>query len=411
MVAGSDRPSPADVRGEGPPPRLYLHVGLAKTGTTFLQNVLRQHRDVLEEHGFCFPFVRRSGMFHASVEMTRSSAWWGLDPDAIEGTFAELVAAGRAHGGTVIISHEGFSKATGEQIAEIGRRLEGFEVHVVLTVRDLARTLTADWQERIKNGGVRSFEAVTAELLEPLSTDAAADSFWPAQNLEDTLRRWGALAPPERTHVVVCPQSGAPSDELLTRFAAAVGLPAHLIDLDAVESSNESLPSPQIALLRQVNAALDGRLRQPWHSRVSKRWFALQLLSRVPGPKPITPSEVTNQLEQVARRWIDLVETGGYHHYGDLGDLEPRPAPPGARHPDDVSAQEMLEGLPEVLAEMLLKVRSQSESRQEDRRVQAELKKELADTRRRLARAEEELRIRRRFWPFRVGPRSAPDPD
>src|SRR5690606_13152065 len=112
----------------------------------------------------------------------------------IEGTFGELVAVGRAHGGTVILSHEGFSKATEEQIAEIGRRLEGFEVHVVLTVRDLARTLTADWQERIKNGGVRSFEAVTAELLEPLSTDDAADSFWPAQNLEDTLRRWATLA-------------------------------------------------------------------------------------------------------------------------------------------------------------------------------------------------------------------------
>lgn len=417
MAARVEGPGPGP--GEAAPQRLYLHVGLPKTGTTFLQTVLKHHRDVLEEHGFCYPFVRRSGMFFASVEMTRSARRWGLDPEDVEGTFDALLARGREHGGTVVLSHEGFGKATPEQVEEIRHRLEGFEVHVVLTVRDVGRTLTAEWQERIKNGGTRSF-AEFAEMLADALPDGAAPaaSFWTTQNVEEALERWRVVSPPERTHVVIAPHGGAPKDELWSRFGAAVGIPREIIDLDAVEVRNESLGAPQIAFLRRVHEAAGDRLPMYWVSRISKRWLAQELLSQVPSRKAVAPAETVARFEKVARRWADVVADGGYRTYGDLADLEVRTPPPGTPHPDDVTAEEVVEGLPEVVADLLVRVRELTEAQQAQRRrartqaqrlatlrkQRAALRAELAEVRSELDDAREELRRRRRFWPFRVGP-------
>lgn len=409
-VTGTDRPVGAE---QGAKRRLYLHVGHPKTGTTFLQAALRAHREELLEHGFCYPSPYQGAMFHASVEMTRSYRRWGLPPEKVDGTFARLVDEGRESGRTVIISHEGFGRARPADVRRVQEALADFEVHVVLTVRDLGRTLTAGWQEWVKNGGADTFEEFAGRMVGrmPLGLEGSG-SFWTSQNVEDTLRRWSVVAPPERTHVVICPQPGAPRDELWNRFAAALGVPADIVDLDAVERVNESLGPPQIALLRQVNEALGDRLPQPWHSRISKRWFAQQLLSQVATGKPATPPDVAAEFEEVADRWRDCIVRGA-HLYGDLEDLTIRAARPGDRHPDDVTPEEMLEGLPQVFAEMLVKVQEQNVTRAEQqkksrRRVQ-DLRQRLRETERRLEVAEEELRLRRRFWPFKVGPQRRPD--
>lgn len=403
---------PDDGPTDSAPQRLYLHVGLPKTGTTFLQTVLKHHRDVLEERGFCYPFVRRSGMFFASVEMTGSAGRWGLDPSDVEGTFDALLERGREHGGTVVLSHEGFGKATPEQVEEIRRRLEGFEVHVVLTVRDVGRTLTAAWQERVKNGGARSFDEFAQTLLDALPEgEPPPPTFWTGQNVEETLARWSVVSPPERTHVVVCPHSGAPKDELWNRFGEALGLPREVIDLDAVEMRNESLGAAQIAFLRQVHEALGDRMPMFWVSRISKRWLAQELLSRIASPKAVAPAEVVARFEPVGRRWADVVAAGGHRVHGDLADLAVRTPPPGTPHPDEVGADEVLEGLGEVVADLLLRVQELTEAQKAQRarakarsRRLASLRAEVAGLRTELADAQEELRLRRRWWPFAVGP-------
>ncbi len=38
--------------------RAFVHIGLPKTGTTYLQAVLAHHRDALRESGVLYPFVR-----------------------------------------------------------------------------------------------------------------------------------------------------------------------------------------------------------------------------------------------------------------------------------------------------------------------------------------------------------------
>ncbi|MFC6287518.1 hypothetical protein ACFP3Q_12495 [Nocardioides sp. GCM10027113] len=366
MTAPAEPTSPSpDPVPEGPatpeapsePQRLYFHIGLPKSGSTYLQAVLGGNRSALKEAGFVYPFVRQEGMFHAAVEMAGSPARWGLDPDDISGTFAHLLRRGRRLGGTVVISHEIFGAADDDQVETMAALLEDFEVHLVVTARDLGRTVTAGWQEQVKNGSSRSFAEFTDELLARLPDDPRdPGDFWPPQNLLRILERWGLMVPPERMHVVACPRSGAAPDLLWRRFAEAIGLDPEAVDLAEAPQRNESLGTAQIAFLRRVVDALDGRLEQPWYSRVAKRWFAQTLLSRTRSGKPQAPTSVVDPLARVSAAWIDVIREGGYQVHGDLEDLMPEPAG-DARHPDDATDAEMLAGLPEVVAEMLLRNR------------------------------------------------------
>ncbi len=341
------------------PQRLYLHIGLPKSGSTFLQSLLGGNRAVLKENGYIYPYIRQEGMFHAALEMAGKPAAWGLTTDEVEGTFAHMLQRGRRFGGTVVISHEIFSAANVRQIQAIGERLADFEVHLVITVRNLGRVVTAQWQERVKNGHPDTFaefsERVLADL--PGNIDDGTPGFWRGQNLAWLLARWGQVVPPERTHIVVTPAGGTGPDGLWHRFAAAIGLPADLVDPSTAPQGNESLGAPQVAFLRQVLDALDGRLEQPWYAVVVKRWFAQSVLGTVRSRKAVTPAPVAERLTVVARAWIDLVAAGSYQVYGDLEDLVPAVSPPGTPVPDDVTPAEVLEGLPDAVALMLLRTR------------------------------------------------------
>ena len=133
---------------------------------------------------------------------TRPSRWrasppgGAWTPEAISGTFAHLLRRGRRLGGTVMISHEIFGSATRDQIARMAPLLEDFEVHLVVTVRDLGRTATAEWQEQVKNGNPRSFQDFVDDLMSHLPEDLAdTTSFWRSQNLRNLLDRWQTLVP------------------------------------------------------------------------------------------------------------------------------------------------------------------------------------------------------------------------
>ncbi len=344
------------------PQRLYFHIGLPKSGSTYLQAALGNHRGALKQRGFVYPYVRQEGMFLAAVEMVGTARRWGHDPDEVAGTFAHLLRRGQRLGGTVIISHEIFGSARPSQIEEMGRLLEDYEVHVVVTARDLGRTATAEWQERVKNGFADTFDEFVAGILDDLPDDPHdSDGFWRSQNLGQLLGRWSALAPPERTHVVPCPPPGAPKSLLWERFAEALGVPQDVVDLDQVPRSNESLGTAQVALLREVLVQVGDRLPQPWHARIAKRWFAQTLLTRGRSDKPATPAALAQRLTPISQHWIDTVRDGGFRVHGDLDDLLPVAAPVGSPHPDDVDRLAQLDHLPEILAEMLVRVREVSE--------------------------------------------------
>lgn len=314
--------------------KLFLHIGLAKTGTTFLQAVLAENRPRLREAGFIYPYVRNEGMFHAAVEVRREYDRWGLPAAEIDGTFDALLTKARDFGGTAVISHEILAGADEEQIAWVASRLEGFELHLVVTVRDLARLLPAHWGEAVKNGHTVTFAELTREVFH--DPDAEDTRFWSSHDLLGILDRWTAVVPPEHVHIVVAPTRGADRDELFRRFADAIGLPEGAVSTDIDRPANETLGAAEVHLLRAIIAELGGSIEQPYFSRVVKRLFAQRLLGQLRSPRAVTPESLREPLTAIARTWIDRIRAAGYVVHGELDELLPTEF--GVEDPDEQAA-------------------------------------------------------------------------
>lgn len=327
-------------------PRIVLHVGLPKTGTTYLQGLMAENRDRLRENGVLYPFVRPGAMFHGAVEVRGSAAKFGLTDEQVAGAWTAVCERALSHDGVAVISHEVLAGATTEQVWAALAPLAGAEVHVVVTARDLGRQATAHWQEEVKLGATWSFADFEREQLRAdTGPDAGPDAggvrphFWHAQDFADCLRRWSAGVPAAHTHLVVAPAPGAAPGVLWQRFADACGFDPTVLDPGAAPV-NPSLGSAEIALLRGVNAALDGRMDRATYLRVVKRGYAEGELAARPGPRPRAPYELGGLLREATDRWLHDVRAAGLKVHGDPADLLPVVAGPGEPAPDDVELAE-----------------------------------------------------------------------
>ena len=101
--------------------------------------------------------------------------------------------------------------------------------------------------------------------------------------------------PAERVHLVVCPPPGAAPDLLWRRFADACGITRAadgVVDPTAVGPANQSLTTEAIAVLRELNARLAGRITPREHARFVKRELGEDRLAGRPGTPPRTPSSL-----------------------------------------------------------------------------------------------------------------------
>jgi len=130
---------------------VYLHIGLHKTGTTFLQNVLRANSAALVEQGIIYP--------GRNIESQKLAVWdlFGRRPKGapdgrINGQWNVLVDEINSSELPVgLISEEYLSLATARQAGRAVASFPDAEVHVVVTARDLGRVLLSAWQEEVKN--------------------------------------------------------------------------------------------------------------------------------------------------------------------------------------------------------------------------------------------------------------------
>ena len=99
--------------------RVYLHVGLPKTATTYLQTILWANRDVLEEQGVRLPgHSRRAHLWASRVVREHPAAQTEASPRQ-HGAWDRLRADIAEWHGTALISHEFFAAASTEQAARM----------------------------------------------------------------------------------------------------------------------------------------------------------------------------------------------------------------------------------------------------------------------------------------------------
>ena len=338
-AAGNDPP------GTRPRPTVILHIGEPKTGTTFLQQVMWRNRAELAAQGLVLPGHHPQDHFRASQDL-RGIVKLATDPaGAWTGEWEILARQARQAGKVAVISHELFSAADAEQADRAVSSLQPAEVHVVLTVRDMATLLPAEWQETVKHRSARGWEDWLGDVIDRESTDADRRRWW-FWRVHDTLAIldiWSRHVPAEHVHVIMTPPRGSASGLLWQRFASLLGVDPGSVDVTRARP-NASLGMPEVEFLRRLNQALPGEVPDWFYMWNVKEAIAHQALAARPRDGHLElPASRDGWAKGQAEDLIAALSGSGYDLIGDLDELRPRPAPEPAAGPADEPAERVLD--------------------------------------------------------------------
>lgn len=329
--------------------RAFLHVGTAKSGTSFLQDLWWRHRDELRARGLLLPGRGRRDHFTAAALVKgMTTVVDGLGERDRE-VWDRIVDETRTWSGDVLVSNEHFSDsptdAAKAALADLASAAG--EVHVVVTARDLGRVLPSAWQQRVKMGARMPYR----KFLGSVRREDGDQKFWRYQDVPGILDAWSAGLPGERVHVVVVPAPGAPRDELWLRTASVLGLDVTGLDT-AAQRPNDSLGVVEAELLRRVNDVVPRDQRSMAYSRHLKGSFVpTALVGSAPRDSFAVPDNHVEWIEEHARTVVAALRSSPYDVVGDVDDLLPALAADG-RTPDQVGEDELTAAATIVLARL-----------------------------------------------------------
>lgn len=338
------------------PPKVVIHVGAPKTGTTFLQEILWQNRNRLADDGVLLPGTK-SRHFHATLAVREVP----LDrhPAVAAESWQRLADEVREWNGTAIISHELFAGASQEQAERALQALHPADVHIIYTARDLGRQIPAEWQEHLKHRTTIGMDEFVREVVEcgPL-----AQWFWRVQDPADVLRRWGKTLPANQLHLLTVPPAGADSTLLWRRFASLIGVGAQQYDTTHARP-NVSLGAAEAEVLRRVNRALGEQFAGPGvYARFAKEILAHEeLATRTDKVKFGVRPHQRAWLEERSRQLIADIASLGIDVVGDLEELLPSNQQLGGAQPDDIGDSAITAVAVETIGTLLERLRDQEE--------------------------------------------------
>jgi hypothetical protein len=338
--------------------RVFLHIGEPKTGTTFIQQVLWSNRTELAAQGVVLPGHHPQDHFRASQDL-RGIEKLATDPaGSWTGEWEILARQARQPGKTAVISHELFSAADSGQAAAAVRSLQPAQVHVVLTVRDMATLLPAEWQETVKHRNARGWEDWLGDVIDTESADADRRQwwFWRVHDTLAILRLWAGHVPPEQIHVITNPPRGSASGLLWDRFASLLGIDPASADLSRARP-NASLGMAEIEFLRRLNQALPGPDEVPdwfymWNVKETVAHRALA--GRPRDGRLVLPADRDAWAKEQSETLIAGLRESGYHIAGDLDDLRPQQVTEPAASPSDQPAEAVLDAAVQAAAALVV---------------------------------------------------------
>ncbi|MDP2012922.1 MAG: hypothetical protein Q8L05_01720, partial [Actinomycetota bacterium] len=185
-------PKPAEV---GPlaltPGSIVLHIGVHKTGTTAIQSALANSRAELAALGIAYPGSLQAHRLVASSAMNRRLGWRvGGAPPPDPDMWNHFVDDAHNYSGITVCSSEFFAESSDEIAEGIIQRIGLGRVHVVLTLRNLARILPSAWQQILKSGYATGYELWLEQVFAAEVTEPKPQTFWNRHRHDQVVQRW-----------------------------------------------------------------------------------------------------------------------------------------------------------------------------------------------------------------------------
>jgi hypothetical protein len=328
---------------------VYLHLGLAKTGTTSIQHALHGCAPALAEAGVLVPGSRRALRKALYDRLGRRVK---ADDQQVPGAWRRLVAEIDAWpGSAAIVSEELLALARPAQARRLLKDLAAHEVVVVVGLRGLAGLLPSAWQFEVQQGRTFTWREFVDAVKDPASGPPTAGvAFWLRQDVLRILDTWEGIVPRSSVRLVTVP-TGSPASELLDRFARACDLPAgSLVSDEPVR--NRGLGPAEVEVLRRLNVSVKGELTRPEQLSLN-RLIGDALRSADADRLVLSPSDAAWAVERMTELGATLAERD-YRVEGTWDDLTA--AATAGRAPDEFSDEELADATDRALAALAVAV-------------------------------------------------------
>ncbi|WP_181312355.1 hypothetical protein [Nocardioides campestrisoli] len=333
------------------PGRLVLHVGAMKSGTTFIQSRLFANKAMLRSRGVLVPGREWLSQVYAAKHLLEG-----------QGRMWEKHAARVSeHDGTSVISMEYLGPARPAAAARVRETVAG-EIEVVITARDLNRSIAAMWQETLQNGrtwtwqeyldGIVAYRPGHREAGQP--GPETGRTFWRQQNLVRMAQTWGQAVGPENVTVLTVPHPGAPRDLLWERFASVLGTDPE--GFAPAPTQNESLGAASALVMRRLNELLEeAGLPFPAGTPFRKGLLSKTILAGRKSSEPSIGLPVAPWVRDHAREMVEGLQRLGVRLVGDWAELEPVEVPgiDPATVPEGEVTEAAVAGLSGLLADVI----------------------------------------------------------
>lgn len=341
--------------------RVFVHVGLPKTATSYLQTILWSNRELLASRGLVVPGAERRDHLWASRTVRQDPAQ-GRAPERHRTAWRRILEELGSTPGTGLVSHEFFAAASAEQAREMVEALPTDDVHLVVTAREPLGLFSASWQESLKNGSTTPMP----DYARKVSDRSTAIWNWRTLDLRLVLRRWSRAVPPERIHVLVLDPT-APREDVWERFAGILGVDTVGVDLSG-SFPNTSMGVAEAETLRRINGSLEG-FTKAFDKGVYLRTFLADERLVPRGGERFWPEP--DQVEECRRRGEAAIEHLASAPYDVVGRLEHLRVPEvleERRSTTSVTDEEVAAVAVDLAATMLGDVRALREELAEARR-------------------------------------------
>ena len=205
------------------PARVFLHIGLPKTGTTYLQDVaVGQPRPAGARTALLLPGAGHRRAPAGRARGAGAGPCAGRAPGRRRRPWQRPGDEARAGAGDRLVTHEFFCGASRRAGARMVADLAPAEVHVVVTARHAAGC----WHRRLAGDGSRTAAPRRSTTSRPVDGDPADELGWGTCDLPACSSAGVSVVPPERVHVLPMPRQGAARRRALggTSRRCSVGL-------------------------------------------------------------------------------------------------------------------------------------------------------------------------------------------
>jgi hypothetical protein len=312
---------------------VLLHIGPHKTGTTAIQGALRLARAEMAKLDVIYAGKGRQHQM-AALALTGGRGMRG-DRPADRSDWDQLVSEVRANASKrVIVSSEYFDEVTDEVAEDVVDSFGPDRVHVVVTLRPIAKIMPSAWQQYVRNGVRWPYRKWLNGMLNKPPYDKPTPSFWRRHHHDVLVERWVKLVGPEQVVVVVLDESEP--DSLMRTFERLVGLPTGML-VPEEGWENRSLTAAETELVRSVNVEYHARQWAPSiYNNVIRLGLTKQMQRRRPEPDEagiVTPAWAIERANEIAAAAAERIQATGAHIVGDLASLS-------AVRPKDDASQE-----------------------------------------------------------------------